>query len=356
MNVWPPSTSPRTTTRRPTRCSGSCSATSPADATPSGRVEGGWRVSRGRPRGRRRGVRGRGGARPAADNRPAWLYWSAAHANRLNNPRRPTRATGSCGRLSEFHYGRLSSKLLASRGEPVVFGRVTASPAATLSAVVATDDIIRSLITAQMYRDALREVQYAQRVGGDSPRSSHFGVDSPPAGAGTVADERFAALRGAITTMLARIRSSWRPRRGAARRRPAHHLPARLLAAHYQVATHHHLDPYLIAALMAQESTFNRRNPLARERLRADADHSGYGAPLRTQDGIKPFNTAMRRQPETRPNRHAYFRTSSTARRRAFRPASYNAGDRASIGGPRTIRACRRRVHRRHRSPKRRPT
>jgi soluble lytic murein transglycosylase len=46
-------------------------------------------------------------------------------------------------------------------------------------------------------------------------------------------------------------------RRGsAAGRRPAHHLPARLLAAHHQVLDEHKLDPYLIAALMAQESTF----------------------------------------------------------------------------------------------------
>src|SRR5204862_7013346 len=108
---------------------------------------------------------------PRADNRPAWLYWSGRAHDRLND----TVTANARYRLvvadyQNSYYGRLASKILAIRGEPAVAGRITSSPSSTVSAVVATDDIIRSLITAQMYGDALREVQYAQRVWGDSPQ------------------------------------------------------------------------------------------------------------------------------------------------------------------------------------------
>ena len=41
------------------------------------------------------------------------------------------------------------------------------------------------------------------------------------------------------------------------------------------------LDPYLIAALMAQESTFDADDPLARQRHRPDADRARHRASLR---------------------------------------------------------------------------
>ena len=88
-----------------------------------------------------------------------------------------------------------------------------------------------------MYGDALREVQYAQRVWGDSPQLQATSAwIRHQQGLTLTADERFAALRGAITTMR-RAYPQFMAAGGEAlpRRRAAHHLPARLLAAHHQV-------------------------------------------------------------------------------------------------------------------------
>ena len=124
--------------------------------------------------------------------------------------------------------------------------------------VVETDDIIRSLLTAQMYGEALREVQYAQRVWGDSPQLQATSAwIRHQQGLTLTADERFAALRGAITTMR-RAYPQFMAAGGEA-------LPADVLRIIFPLdywplitkySEQHQLDPYLIAALMAQESTF----------------------------------------------------------------------------------------------------
>ena len=41
------------------------------------------------------------------------------------------------------------------------------------------------------------------------------------------------------------------------------------------------LDPYLVAALIAQESTFDPGDPLRRQRLGPDADRAGHRPPAR---------------------------------------------------------------------------
>jgi soluble lytic murein transglycosylase len=238
---------------------------------------------------------------PRADNRPAWLYWSGRAHDRLGD----TITANARYRLvvadyQNSYYGRLSSKILASRGEPAVVARITAQPGPTLSAVVATDDIIRSLITAQMYPDALREVQYAQRVWGDSPQLQATSAwIRHQQGLTLTADERFAALRGAITTMR-RAYPQFMAAGGEA-------LPADVLRIIFPLdywplitkySKMHGLDPYLIAALMAQESTFTAE-------IRSHANAYGLmqiipdtGRRYARKMGIKPFTTAMLRQPE----------------------------------------------------------
>ncbi len=46
-------------------------------------------------------------------------------------------------------------------------------------------------------------------------------------------------------------------------------------------AAEHQLDPYMIAALIAQESTFTADVEVGRQRVRADADRAGHRPPLR---------------------------------------------------------------------------
>jgi soluble lytic murein transglycosylase len=269
---------------------------------------------------------------PRADNRPAWLYWSGRANDRLNN----TVTANARYRLvvadyQNSYYGRLSSKILASRGEPAVVGRVTASPAATLAAVVATDDIIRSLITAQMYGDALREVQYAQRVWGDSPQLQATSAwIRHQQGLTLSAEERFAALRGAITTMR-RAYPQFMAAGGEA-------LPADVLRIIFPLdywplitkySTQHNLDPYLIAALMAQESTFTAE-------IRSHANAYGLmqvipdtGRRYARKLGIKPFSTAMLRQAEVNVRIGTQYFRDLIDRYGGphFALASYNAGE-----------------------------
>jgi soluble lytic murein transglycosylase len=269
---------------------------------------------------------------PRADNRPAWLYWSGRANDRLSN----TVTANARYRLvvadyQNSYYGRLASKILASRGEPAVTGRIAPAPVATVSAVVATDDIIRSLITAQMYPDALREVQYAQRVWGDSPQLQATSAwIRHQQGLTLSADERFAALRGAITTMR-RAYPQFMAAGGEA-------LPADVLRIIFPLdywplitkySEHHRLDPYLIAALMAQESTFTAE-------IRSHANAYGLmqiipdtGRRYARKMGIKPFNTAMLRQAETNVKIGTqYFRDLIDRYGGAhFALASYNAGE-----------------------------
>jgi soluble lytic murein transglycosylase len=269
---------------------------------------------------------------PRADNRPAWLYWSGRAHDRLGD----TVTANARYRLTvadyqNSYYGRLASKILASRGESGTISRITAAPAATLTAVVATDDIIRSLITAQMYPDALREVQYAQRVWGDSPQLQATSAwIRHQQGLTLTAEERFAALRGAITTMR-RAYPQFMAAGGEA-------LPADVLRIIFPLdywplitkySAMHSLDPYLVAALMAQESTFTAE-------IRSHANAYGLmqimpptGRQYARRLGIKPFTTAMLRQPEVNVQIGTqYFRDLIDKYGGVhFALASYNAGE-----------------------------
>ena len=270
---------------------------------------------------------------PRADMRPAWLYWSARAHDQIDD-----RTTANARyRLvvidyQNSYYGRLASKILAARDEPAVQARISAAPpSATLSAVVATDDIIRALLTAQMYDDALREVQYAQRVNGDSaPLQATSAWIRHQQGLTLSAEERFAALRGAINTMR-RAYPQFMAAGGEA-------LPADVLRIIFPLdywplitkySEQHGLDPYLIAALMAQESTFTAE-------IRSHANAIGLmqimpatGKQYARKLGIKGFSTAMLRQPEinVRIGMQYFHDLVDRFGGAHFALASYNAGE-----------------------------
>jgi soluble lytic murein transglycosylase len=182
-----------------------------------------------------------------------------------------------------------------------------------------------------MYGDALREVQYAQRVWGDSPQLQATSAwIRHQQGLTLTAEERFAALRGAITTMR-RAYPQFMAAGGEA-------LPADVLRIIFPLdywplitkySEMHQLDPYLIAALMAQESTFT-----AEIRSHANAYGlmqiiPGTGRRYARKLGISPFNTTMLRQPEINVRIGTqYFRDLIDRFGGAhFALASYNAGE-----------------------------
>jgi soluble lytic murein transglycosylase len=238
---------------------------------------------------------------PRADYRPAWLYWSGRARERLGDGE----AANARYRLAvtdyqNTYYGRLSAKLLDQRRQPPVMPSMTTAALAAPPAVP-NDDLIRALAGAGLFDDALREVQYAQRVWGDSPQlQATFAWVRHRQGLGLKATERFNALRGAINTMR-RAYPQFMTAGGE-------NLPPDVLRIIFPIdfwplitkyAKVHDLDPFLLAALMAQESTFTPE-------IRSSADAYGLmqitpptGRLLARQLGIRRFTTSMLTQPET---------------------------------------------------------
>jgi soluble lytic murein transglycosylase len=160
---------------------------------------------------------------------------------------------------------------------------------------------MRELTSLGLYDDALREVQFAQRMWGDTAQlQATQAWIRHQQGLGLKAQEKFNALRGAITTM----RRAY-PQFLAA---GGEDLPADILRIIFPLdywpliekySKLHDLDPYLLAALMAQESTFTAE-------IRSSANARGLmqvmpstGRRYARKMGIKSFTTASLSQPET---------------------------------------------------------
>jgi soluble lytic murein transglycosylase len=193
---------------------------------------------------------GAAAAMPRADWRPAWLYWAGRAHDRSG------RASTANARYQlvvadylNSYYGRLSAKILAARRQDL--------PAPTVTAAISnesgrplppTEPIIRQLVGLELYDEAARELQYAQRVWGDSPAlQATFAWIHHQQG----------ELRRGINAMK-RAYPQYLASGGEA-------LPAEVLRVLFPVdywplikrhAEARGLDPYLIAALVAQESTF----------------------------------------------------------------------------------------------------
>jgi soluble lytic murein transglycosylase len=190
---------------------------------------------------------------PRSDYRPAWLYWAGRAHERLGAADRAgERYTLVTADYLNTYYGRLAAK----RGKvhpPRIFGEgVPASPP------LPNEPIVRALLSAGRYGDAANELRYAQRVWGDSPavQATHAWI-SLQQGQGETGTRRFNLLRGSITTM----RRAY-PQFMAA---GGEELPRELLSVIFPLsywdllrkhALANDLDPFLVAALVAQESTF----------------------------------------------------------------------------------------------------
>jgi peptidoglycan lytic transglycosylase len=240
---------------------------------------------------------------PRADFRPSWLYWSARSRDQLND----TTTANERYRLvvadyRNSYYGRLAATLLTSRKQPVLPPATSAVTSNVAPAKIPpTEALIRELTSLQLYDEALREVQYAQRVWGDSaPLQATTAWIRYRQGLGLKAQDRFTAIRGAITLM----RRAY-PQFLAA---GGEDLPVDVLQIIFPLdywpliqkySQMHALDPYLITALMAQESTFTAE-------VRSSANARGLmqlmpstGRIYARKVGMKSFTTASLLQPET---------------------------------------------------------
>ena len=239
---------------------------------------------------------------PRADNRPAWLYWSGRSRDQLGDAATATaRYRLVVADYQNLYYGRLASALLEARRESVLpAGARPAGPASTVSAPP-TETLVRALTAAGMYDEALMEVQYAQAAWGDSPQLQATSAwIRHQQGMTLESMDRFNALRGAINTM----RRAY-PQFMAA---GGEQLPPEVLRVIYPLdywplitkyAKAHDLDPYVLAALMAQESTFTADIRSAANAYGLLQLIPGTGRQVARQLGIRRFSTSMLTQPET---------------------------------------------------------
>ncbi len=190
---------------------------------------------------------------PRSDYRPSWLYWSGRAHEALNDKASAdARYTLVATDYLNSYYGRLAvvhlngrapqRRLVADVSGPADDGEI--APAM----VPVNAPTVRALLALGLYDQALDELHYAQRAWGDSSVIQ--------ATLGWIYNAR-GDLRAGINAMKRAY-----PQYMAA---GGEHIPSSLLKVLFPVdywplirrySTDHQLDPYMIAALIAQESTF----------------------------------------------------------------------------------------------------
>src|SRR6185295_12607312 len=185
---------------------------------------------------------------PRSDYRPSWLYWSGRAHDALREPAlADARYALVVTDYMNSYYGRLAAKRLDTRGSPRLVS-TSAETAPDAPPLPPNQAVVRALLALDLYDQALDELRYAQRNWGDS--------SAIQATLGWIYNRR-GDLRPGINAMKRAY-----PQYLAA---GGERLPDELLKVLFPVnywpqirryASEHQLDPYMIAALIAQESTF----------------------------------------------------------------------------------------------------
>jgi soluble lytic murein transglycosylase len=226
---------------------------------------------------------------------------------------------------SNSYYGRLAGRQLGRRADalPSADRPIAASrqPVSIVAPRPPTEDRIRALLAAGLYDDAVNELRHAQRTWGGSPA-----IDATIAWA----YHRKGELRRAITIMR-RAYPQFLSRGGE-------ELPAEILQVIFPLtywpsiqaqSAARGLDPYLIAALIAQESTFDPKVRSAANAWGLMQIVPATGRRLARTLGIRRFTTPMLTNPETNIRMGTLF-FSQLVRQFGgthYALASYNAGE-----------------------------
>jgi soluble lytic murein transglycosylase len=202
---------------------------------------------------------------PRSDYRPAWLYWSGRAREAMGD------GPGAIARyqltIADYHntyYGRLTEALLRKQGAPLGPSRLVfeppVPPGGEDDGFPPTEDTIRMLLAAGFYEPAVKELEFARAKWGDSPAiTATIAWANKQLAASESGTSRFALARGAITLMK---RAYPQFLAGGGDQLPREILTTIFPLEYWDLiqknAAQHKLDPYLVAALMAQESTFVR--------------------------------------------------------------------------------------------------
>jgi soluble lytic murein transglycosylase len=201
---------------------------------------------------------------PRSDYRPAWLYWSGRARGAMGD------APGAIDRyqltIADYHntyYGRLAESVLQKQGAAPAPSRLVFVPSAV--PVGAEDDdfppteaTIRMLLAAGLYEPAVKELEFARAKWGDSPGiTATIAWANKQMAVSKSGTDQFTLARGSIT-LIKRAYPQFMARGGD-------QLPREILTTIFPLqywdlikknSAEQKLDPYLVAALIAQESTF----------------------------------------------------------------------------------------------------
>ena len=208
---------------------------------------------------------------PRSDYRPSWLYWAARAREALgDHSLAEARYALVATDYINTYYGRLVVKHVADRDnraeQPRLIVNVQRSGESSPSDASNAGDrslppnaaIIRALLGLELYDQAVDELHYAQNMWGDSPAiQATLAWSYRQQGQLASGTRQFELFRAAITTMKRAY-----PQFLAA---AGEDLPKDILRVIFPIgywdliqkyAAERHLDPYLVAALVGQESTF----------------------------------------------------------------------------------------------------
>jgi soluble lytic murein transglycosylase len=220
----------------------------------------GWRAYRNRQYAETVRVFERGSANfPRSDYRPAWLYWSARAYEALGETGRASaRHTLSVTDYYNSYYGRLSRARLKV---PVSRSVDADEEDASGESLPPNEQLVRALLGAGLYSQAIKELQYAQKVWGDSSaiQATLAWTYQKQGQAEKGGGPQFTLYRNAINTMK-RAYPQFLSVEGEGLPKEVLHVifPLAYWDLIKKYAAVNRLDPYLVAALAAQESTFVR--------------------------------------------------------------------------------------------------
>lgn len=226
---------------------------------------------------------------PRSDYRPSWLYWSGRAAQQAGDVETGVaRLRLAATDYHNSYYGRLALKRLQGERGAVVAPTLQRQPLS--SANIPTANRIAALLSVGLNREAMSELQYAQRVWGDSPL-----IQATMA----LTHRRLGNVRAGINAMK-RAYPQYLAAGGET-------LPAEILKVIFPVdywpllqkyAKERNLDPYLVAALVVQESNFD---PVVVSHANAyglmqvlPSNGRAYARRL----GIRPFSTRRLKEAE----------------------------------------------------------
>jgi soluble lytic murein transglycosylase len=201
---------------------------------------------------------------PRSDYRPAYLYWAGRARERSGDrDAAVARWTVETADYLNTYYGRLAvTALKRVNAEPspgnLIFLRNLAPRDGEGDSEPPNAETIRTLLAMDLYDPALKELEFARQNSGDSPviQATTAWINRQKS-LSEKGSTQFNLARGAINTMKRAY-----PQFLAA---GGEQLPRDLLTVIYPLgywdlirkySTQNNLDPYLVAALMSQESTF----------------------------------------------------------------------------------------------------